>query len=219
MADADDAETRIQVLVPERGASHSNPKEQLPGTARLGARSYSFDACLPGSTSQAELFEVCAIPELVAQALDGFAVTIFAFGQTGSGKTHTVIGSRLSRGSPAAVLDAPSSSPSESGTSTNAALGEEDGLLPRCLAEVFAGVQARADRCNYSVTASCVELYHEAVSDLMSADKSKQLQVRPGWGSSGTEVSSGGDGAVGKVLPIRVTSVTNRSVQAVSLQW
>ncbi|KAL6765849.1 P-loop containing nucleoside triphosphate hydrolase protein [Haematococcus lacustris] len=207
MADADDAETRIQVvvrvrpvlphesaedvavtcstdtsavqvLVPERGASHSNPKEQLPGTARLGARSYSFDACLPGSTSQAELFEVCGIPELVAQALDGFAVTIFAFGQTGSGKTHTVIGSRLSRGGPAAVLDAPSSSPSEPGTHTNAALGEEDGLLPRCLAEVFAGVQARANRCNYSVTASCVELYHEAVSDLMSADKAKQLQVR-----------------------------------------
>ncbi|GFH09310.1 kinesin motor domain-containing protein [Haematococcus lacustris] len=106
----------MQVLVPERGASHSTPKEQLPGTARLGARSYSFDACLPGSTSQAELFEVCGIPELVAQALDGFAVTIFAFGQT--------------------------------------------------------------DRCNYSVTASCVELYHEAVSDLMSADKAKQLQVR-----------------------------------------
>lgn len=37
-----------QVMVPQRAGE----KEQLPGAARAGAKSFKFDACLPGSTTQ-----------------------------------------------------------------------------------------------------------------------------------------------------------------------
>ena len=38
----------LQVLLPDR----SGNKKLLPGTSQSGARSYSFDACLPGKTTQ-----------------------------------------------------------------------------------------------------------------------------------------------------------------------
>ncbi|KAG2446251.1 hypothetical protein HXX76_000843 [Chlamydomonas incerta] len=88
---------KLQVLLPDRLAGGA----VLPGATRSGARSYEFDACLPGQTTQEELYDICGLSELVDAALDGYCVTVFAFGQTGSGKTHTIIGPRLSRGAPA----------------------------------------------------------------------------------------------------------------------
>ncbi|GFR41524.1 hypothetical protein Agub_g2220 [Astrephomene gubernaculifera] len=93
---------RLQVLLPDRLTGTAS----LPGTNRSGARSYEFDACLAGNTTQEDLFEICGLQELVEAALDGYCVTIFAFGQTGSGKTHTIIGPRLSRGAAAAAAAA-----------------------------------------------------------------------------------------------------------------
>jgi hypothetical protein len=46
---------------------------------------------------QAQLFEICAMDELVEAAVQGYHVTIFAFGQTGSGKTYSIIGPSISR--------------------------------------------------------------------------------------------------------------------------
>jgi len=37
---------------------------------------------------QAQLYDTCAIDELVTAALDGIHCTVFAFGQTGSGKVR-----------------------------------------------------------------------------------------------------------------------------------
>ncbi|KAG2440414.1 hypothetical protein HYH02_010302 [Chlamydomonas schloesseri] len=88
---------KLQVLLPDRLAGGA----VLPGATRSGARSYEFDACLPGQTTQEELYDICGLSELVDAALDGYCVTVFAFGQTGSGKTHTIIGPRLSRGAAA----------------------------------------------------------------------------------------------------------------------
>lgn len=45
--------TGWQVMVPQRAGE----KEQLPGAARAGAKSFKFDACLPGSTTQVWLRE------------------------------------------------------------------------------------------------------------------------------------------------------------------
>jgi hypothetical protein len=38
-------------MLPQRDGD----KQQLPGVQRSGAKSYEFDACLPGSTTQARL--------------------------------------------------------------------------------------------------------------------------------------------------------------------
>lgn len=100
------------------------PTTSAAGGTRPDARQYAFDACLNGSTTQAQLFDVCGLQELVEAALDGYSVTIFAFGQTGSGKTHTICGPRLG------YLH-------EGQTMQLGQPHEDDGLLTRCLAHAY----------------------------------------------------------------------------------
>lgn len=122
------------------------------------------------SSDQHVFTQVCGLQELVEAALDGYSVTIFAFGQTGSGKTHTMIGPRLSRAGGLATV---------SGKEDVASLVvPDDGVLPRCMAAAYAGIEQRSDTTDYTVSVSCIELYNEAVTDLLGDDKSKQLQVR-----------------------------------------
>ncbi len=81
-----------------------------------------------------------------------------------------MIGPRLSRAP--AVASASESPPPNSDDSS------EDGLLPRCIQAAFASLQGpRKDEADFSVTATCVELYNESVTDLLGQDKNKQLQV------------------------------------------
>ncbi len=63
------------------------------------------------------------------------------------------------------------------GPAPSVACEEEDGLLPRCLAIAYGGIEERAESRSFSVTTSCVELYNESVTDLLGPDKNKQLQV------------------------------------------
>ncbi|WIA39218.1 hypothetical protein OEZ86_005342 [Tetradesmus obliquus] len=79
---------KVQVALAERETS----KPALAAATRPDAKAYTFDACLTGSTTQAQLFDTCGIDELVEAAVDGYCCTVFAFGQTGSGKTYTIIG-------------------------------------------------------------------------------------------------------------------------------
>ncbi|KAA6418342.1 MAG: kinesin KIF12, partial [Trebouxia sp. A1-2] len=76
------SQEHVQVLVPER----LGDKPQLPSHASLKgtAKKYTLDACLDGSVSQESVAVVCNVDDLVDGALQGFAVTVFAFGQTGS---------------------------------------------------------------------------------------------------------------------------------------
>ncbi|EFJ44812.1 kinesin-like protein [Volvox carteri f. nagariensis] len=160
-----------EVLLPDRLTGGTN---LLPGATRSGARSYEFDACLPGNTTQDELYDTCGLQELVEAALDGYCVTVFAFGQTGSGKTHTIIGPRLSRGAAAAAAAAAAAS---GGTTSATATG----CLPPAAvvtAAAYRSIEARSAVSEFSVTASVVELYNEAVTDLLALDKNKPLQVR-----------------------------------------
>lgn len=61
----------VQVVLPEREFS----KPAIAATSKPDAKAYEFDACLPGSTTQAELFDVCGISDLVEAAVDGYNVT------------------------------------------------------------------------------------------------------------------------------------------------
>ncbi len=47
--------------------------------------------CRP-DVSQADVLQLCGVPQLLDAALSGYNVTIFAYGQTGSGKTYTMSG-------------------------------------------------------------------------------------------------------------------------------
>ena len=72
------------VSVPDNTHVHLNIK--------TGMKQYRFNAVLPDSTSQMEVFQKCGVNELVDSALEGYATTVFAYGQTGSGKTFTMMG-------------------------------------------------------------------------------------------------------------------------------
>ena len=59
---------------------------------KSGAKQYRFNAVLPETTTQMEVFQKCGVNELIDSALEGYSATIFAYGQTGSGKTYTMMG-------------------------------------------------------------------------------------------------------------------------------
>ncbi|KAJ8607974.1 hypothetical protein CTAYLR_008230 [Chrysophaeum taylorii] len=104
-------------------------------------RCFEFDGVLDARATQAEAYVMAAKP-VVARVLDGFNSTIMAYGQTGSGKTYTL-------GNP-------------SGDAT--AFGQS--VLGRCAGELFEALSEEADR----VTVTYVEVYNEAVYDLLSPE-------------------------------------------------
>ena len=91
-----------------------------------------------------------AVAPLCISALDGYNVCIFAYGQTGSGKTFTMEGSR----------DSP-------------------GVSPRAIADLFRVANDLQDTWAFSFTFSMIEIYNEAVLDLLDSKKGKEkLDVR-----------------------------------------
>lgn len=90
---------------------------------------------------------------------------------TGSGKTHTMIGPRLSRAGALATI-------SQQGGDGGSLVEGADGVLPRALMAAYAGIEQRSDLAEFTVSASCLELYNESVTDLLGPDKNKQLAVR-----------------------------------------
>ncbi|XP_066469887.1 kinesin-like protein KIFC1 [Tiliqua scincoides] len=115
---------------------------------------FNFDRVFPPSSSQAEVFEEIAL--LVQSALDGYHVCIFAYGQTGSGKTYTMEG------------------PEEKGPDTA-------GLIPRAVQQVFrASREMEAKGWKYHFTANFLEIYNEALRDLLvpRPERSSELEIR-----------------------------------------
>jgi centromeric protein E len=81
--------------------------------------------------------------------MEGYNALIFAYGQTASGKTHTLSGS-----------------PSE------------PGIIPLSIRDLFAQIRTSPDR-EFLLRASYLELYNEALLDLLSAD-GKELSLSEG---------------------------------------
>ncbi|XP_059458666.1 kinesin-like protein KIN-UB isoform X1 [Corylus avellana] len=118
--------------------------ELLPELKRLKLRknnwdsdTYEFDEVLTEFASQKRVYEVVAKP-VVESVLDGYNGTVMAYGQTGTGKTFT-----LGR------------------------LGEEDtsdrGIMVRSMEDIFADISPETD----SVSVSYLQLYMEAIQDLL----------------------------------------------------
>lgn len=82
-------------------------------------------------------------------AMEGYNALIFAYGQTASGKTHTLSGS-----------------PSE------------PGIIPLSIRDLFSLIRSSPSR-EFLLRASYLELYNEALLDLLSAD-GKELTLSEG---------------------------------------
>jgi centromeric protein E len=75
-------------------------------------------------------------------ALQGYNGTVFMYGQTTSGKTYTMLGSQ----------DIP-------------------GVLPCAIRDIFNGIKADRENNEYNVWVSYMEIYNEAINDLLAPGK------------------------------------------------
>jgi len=108
---------------------------------------YRFAHAFEQTSTNDDVYRVTAAP-LASRAIEFFSGALLAYGQTGSGKTHTLFGS-----------------------------GNEAGLGQRLVADILARVHARNEK-NDGVTLkaylSFVEIYQEAIEDLLVAPGTKQ---------------------------------------------
>ncbi|KAI8843189.1 P-loop containing nucleoside triphosphate hydrolase protein, partial [Chytriomyces cf. hyalinus JEL632] len=119
-------------------------------------KSFSFDKVHGIDSSQLDLYNA-SCSGLVAQFVDGFNVTIFAYGQTSSGKTYTM------------------------GSSNTAETPEKDlGIIPRVVNQVMDLIkikQAVDPNISFTVRCTFLEIYQEQVRDLLMPGE-KEISIR-----------------------------------------
>mmetsp|Transcript_35936 Transcript_35936/g.94217 ORF Transcript_35936/g.94217 Transcript_35936/m.94217 type:complete len:927 (+) Transcript_35936:37-2817(+) len=125
-------------------------------------RDFEFDRAFADKEQATDVFN--EVQPLVPSFLDGFNVCILAYGQTGSGKTHTMFGPPADHGMP-----------------------EMSGIIPRAVAEIFALRAAQVDTASIKIQVSVLEVYNEAVRDLLSAKPWEKHDVTDASGN-GAEV-------------------------------
>lgn len=109
---------------------------------------FAFDRVFGPAVSQETLFQ--EVSEFVQSALDGYNVCLFSYGQTGSGKTHTMQGS---------------------GT------GSMRGVIPRAMQQVgLYKNELEAKGWEYTMHISFIEIYNEAIRDLLRKDAQDDLK-------------------------------------------
>jgi kinesin family protein 3/17 len=59
--------------------------------ANEAPKQFTFDKVYDWNAKQCDIYEHCAA-DIIANVLEGYNGTIFAYGQTGTGKTHTMSG-------------------------------------------------------------------------------------------------------------------------------
>ncbi|WFD33677.1 tubulin-dependent ATPase kip3 [Malassezia cuniculi] len=139
--DPAEPETRIQ-------PAGSNPSSAAAaarlfaanGTGARRARDvrYAFDRVFPPETGQRTVFAGTVEP-LLDGVLQGFNASVFAYGATGCGKTHTI-----------------------SGTS------QDPGIIFLTMQSLYGRIEADADEYETQVRLSYLEIYNEAIRDLLS---------------------------------------------------
>ncbi|KAI0236643.1 kinesin-like nuclear fusion protein [Massospora cicadina] len=113
---------------------------------------FTFDKVFLPTSTQEEVFS--EISQLVQSALDGYPVCIFAYGQTGSGKTFTMEGPTVSD---------PSS----------------EGMIPRAVTQIFESAEKlKAKGWRYQLVCQFVEIYNEALHDLLGSGDSKKHEIK-----------------------------------------
>uniref|UniRef100_A0A2K6R679 Kinesin-like protein n=1 Tax=Rhinopithecus roxellana TaxID=61622 RepID=A0A2K6R679_RHIRO len=149
-------------------------------------RRFRLDWVFPPDASQEEVFR--ELEPAVLSCLRGYSVCIFTYGQTGTGKTYSMeVGH-----SPRPVGEAPGAlhdldvspvctPPHPQGPP------EDPGIVPRALQSLFREMGAGRQ---HRVTLSMVEIYNEAVRDLLAPGPPERLAVRQGpEGQGGIQVA------------------------------
>jgi hypothetical protein len=128
---------RNEILV-TRPFSNEEPKQ------------FTFDNAYGDNVRQEDIYASSAAP-IIANVLEGYNGTIFAYGQTGTGKTHTMMG----------LVDIP----------------EERGVMIRAFEDIFASIKGDSDQTQFLVRASYLEIYNEEIRDLLSKNPKNRLEL------------------------------------------
>lgn len=125
-------------------------------------RWFELDAVFDKNSSQKEVYIRSGAKEAVCESIfGGFNCTILAYGQTGAGKTYSMGSASIpANGTPIETLD------------------EHAGMIPRACHDLFEQIQEKCDG-NAQVELSYLEIYNEALRDLLSGDNHKEeLRIR-----------------------------------------
>lgn len=110
---------------------------------------YVFDTTFNPGT-QKEIYS--ELDDLIQSVYDNFNVTVFAYGQTGAGKTYTMYG--------------PQPDPRK-----------DAGIVLKSIDKIFELRKEFGAQYETSVTLSMVELYNQAITDLLASDVMKRPQI------------------------------------------
>ena len=127
-------------------AASSSPSRRLTAGAPSNYRKakdakYAFHRVLDANSTQEEVYEATA-KTLIADILEGFNATVFAYGATGAGKTHTMIGS-----------------------------ADDPGVMVRTTRDLFDAVEERRSTgVQCELVLSYLEIYNETIRDLLAYD-------------------------------------------------
>nr|CAH8851504.1 unnamed protein product [Trichobilharzia regenti] len=139
---------RVRPLNEQEKANDSKFVVSFPGdgdtTVFLGGKMFSFDHVVQPKASQLEVYEVVAKP-IVADVLNGYNGTIFAYGQTSSGKTYTMEG----------ILGDP----------------VFQGVIPRIVDDIFNHIYQMDENLEFHIKVSYFEIYMEKIRDLLDVSK------------------------------------------------
>ena len=138
--------------------------------AATPAPPFNFDAVLTGTPNK-PIYTTVARSHVHA-AMEGYNAVIFAYGQTASGKTYTLSGDSA---------------------------GEEPGIIPRAMRDVFAFIRKTEER-EYLLRCSYLEIYNESIIDLLAP---------PGLAAANPVQIQGGGGADVILTPLREEVVTS----------
>eukprot|EP00299_Pterocystis_sp_00344_P014375 c7112_g1_i2.p1 GENE.c7112_g1_i2~~c7112_g1_i2.p1 ORF type:complete len:869 (+),score=279.07 c7112_g1_i2:57-2663(+) len=119
-------------------------------------RRFVFDNVFDGDVAQQEVYRLVGQP-MVDQCLKGYNCTIFAYGQTGSGKSFSTFGRKH--------------------PGCNWATSPLKGIVPRALEHIFSSIEKLAEVSVVQMKVSFLELYQEAIRDLLK-EGNNNLKIR-----------------------------------------
>jgi DNA-binding FrmR family transcriptional regulator len=146
---------RVRPIAAARGTVSVHAPDTIHVRRKEGELRAQFDAVLDTAAAQRDVYTQVA--PAVQAALNGLNSTVFAYGQTGSGKTHTLFGGMLA---------------DEEGDEAS------EGMAARALRAVFAQAEAmRATGSQLAISCSFLEVYNEAMTDLLLPPAARQAGV------------------------------------------
>ncbi|ETV86146.1 hypothetical protein H257_02604 [Aphanomyces astaci] len=131
---------------------------RVPSSSSQSHVECAFDHIFTAESTQADVY--ASVQPLVADVLEGYNATIFAYGQTGTGKTHTILG----------MHDNELAAPSRSSTPDLTLFAPSWGIIPRALIQL---VDSTVSNRDCTISCAYLQIYNEKIFDLLT-DKKRQ---------------------------------------------